>query len=61
MTTQRACRIAHAFIHAAVDDHYRLAYAEVLAGKHTFIYTGSAPRAGVLRRARHQYPPGVSR
>jgi transposase len=54
--------IGHGFIHAAVDDHSRLAYAEIhpdetrdtAAG-----FLGSSPR--LVRRPRHYHPAGPDR
>ena len=37
--------IGYEFVHAAVDDHSRLAYAEVLADEHTFTCVGFLHRA----------------
>ena len=49
------------YVHAAVDDHSRLAYAEVLPDEKGATAAGFLLRAaGVLRRARHPGPRGAS-
>ena len=53
--TSRGRGIGYDYVHAAVDDHSRLAYAEILADeKGTTCAAFLDPRGGVLRRPRHR-------
>lgn len=47
-------RVGYDYVHAAIDDHTRLAYAEIHRDERAHTCAGFAARRGVLRRPRHR-------